>query len=117
MNDIENEIIRLLAIQDVSCFNCGIALPSKYFSEVLEIDYDEIKKIMRKLRNQGYIVYENKSYSVCEDYEMQEFSTFRNRGWLLTDKARTLNVYIEEYDKEKAIFNECFKCEGDNNEK
>ena len=108
LNDLENEIIRILSVIDVDCFNCGLALSSKSISKDLEQSYDLIKKTMRRLRNQGYIEYENKTYNVMEDYWTQEYSKFHNQGWLLTDKSRETEVWKKEYEKASKIFDECF---------
>ncbi len=106
--EIENKILRFLSANDVSCFNCGYAIHSKNISEYLKISYEKVKKIMREMKKEGLVVYENKSYTICEDYEMQEYSSFRNVGWLLTDKARETEIWKEENEKEKKIFKECF---------
>lgn len=107
-NDIKDEILKLLSANDVNVFLCGYAISSKAISLVLKINYDKVKKIMREMKKDGLIIYENQSYTVCEDYEMQEFSKFRNRGWMLTDKARQTEIWKIEKEKEEKIFKECF---------
>lgn len=106
--NIKNKILKFLAINDVNPFACGIAICSKAISEVTNTDYEIIKKTMKEMKKEGLVYYENKSYSVCEDYEMQEYSKFRNIGWLLTDKARETDIYKKELEKERKIWKECF---------
>lgn len=110
MKDIEikDKILRFLSANDVNVFNCGYAIHSKNISEFLKISYEKVKRIMKEMKKEGLVVYENKSYTVCEDYEMQEFSKFRNIGWLLTDKARQTQIWKIEKEKEDKIFKECF---------
>lgn len=105
---IKNEILKILSINDVCCFSCGIAISSKLISITLQENYEEIKKIIKEMKKEGLIFYEDKSYTICEDYETQEFSKFRNRGWLLTDKARQTKIWKKENKKEQKIFKECF---------
>lgn len=107
-----DEILRFLSINDVDCFNAGYAIHSKVISEALKIDYEKTKKIMKKMKKEGLVVYENKSYTVCDDYELQIFYKMRNTGWLLTDKARQTNIWKEESEKEKKIFQKCFGGEN-----
>ena len=104
MNDIKSKILKILSAQDVGAFSSGYAIHSKTISEELDIDYETIKKTMKEMKRDGLVVYENKSYTVCEDYEMQEYSKFRNIGWLLTDKARKTDIWEKENEKEKKIF-------------
>lgn len=106
--EIKNKILRFLSANDVCVFNCGYAIHSKNISESLKISYEKIKKLMKEMKKDGLVVYENKVYSRLEDYEMQEYSKFRNIGWLLTDKARQTAIWKEESEKEKKIFKECF---------
>lgn len=110
MNDIEikNKILRFLSANDVNAFNCGYAIHSKNISEFLKVNYEKVKKIMKEMKKEGLVLYENQSYTVLEDYETQEYSKFRNIGWLLTDKARKTDIWKEENEKEKKIFKECF---------
>lgn len=106
--EIKNKILRFLSSNDVNVFNCGYAIHSKNISEALKISYEKIKKLMKEMKKDGLVVYENKVYTRLEDYEMQEYSKFRNIGWLLTDKARQTEIWKEESEKEKKIFKECF---------
>lgn len=111
MLKIKEDILRFLAENDVNCFSSGYAISSKNISECLKINYEKVKKIMKEMKKEGLIVYENKSYTVLDDYETQEFHKFRNRGWLLTDKARRTKIWEEENEKEEKIFKECFEVE------
>lgn len=106
---IQNKILKLLSSQDVGAFSSGYAIHSKAISEEVKVDYETIKKIMKQMKKEGLVVYENKSYTVCEDYEMQEFSKFRNIGWLLTDKARQTTIWKKEDEKERKIWEEINK--------
>ena len=109
MGEIKNKILKFLSAQDVGAFSSAYATHSKVIAEVVEIDYETIKKIMKEMKKEGLVVYENKSYTVCEDYEMQEFSKFRNIGWLLTDKARETDIWKKENEKEKKIWEDINK--------
>lgn len=106
--EIKDKILKFLSANDVNIFNCGYAIHSKNISESLHISYEKIKRIIKKMKREGLVVYENKSYTVLEDYEMQEYSKFRNIGWLLTDKARQTEIWKKEKEKEEKIFKECF---------
>lgn len=119
MREIKDKILKFLSAQDVGAFSSAYATHSKVIAEVVEIDYETIKKIMKEMKKEGLVVYENKSYTVCEDYEMQEFSKFRNIGWLLTDKARETDIWKKENEKEKKIWediNKEFEQELENKE-
>ena len=106
--EIKDKILRFLSAFDCDVFNCGYAVHSKNISQGLKISYEKVKKIMKEMKKEGLVIYENKSYRRLEDYETQEFSTFRNIGWLLTDKARQTEIWKEENEKERKIFKECF---------
>lgn len=108
INIIKNKILKLLSSNDVVVFDSGYAIHSKIISNILQINYEKIKMTMKEMKKEGLVVYENKSYRVCEDYEMQEYSRFRNMGWLLTDKARQTEIWKKEMKKEEKIFKECF---------
>ena len=106
--NLENEILKILSSIDVNPFCCGTATHSKNIAQLLNVSYEKIKKIMKEMKKEGLVIYENKVYTTLEDYEMQEYSKFRNIGWLLTDKARETDIWKEENKKEEKIFRECF---------
>ena len=106
--EIKDKILKMLSVNDVNIFNCGYAIHSKNISEFLKINYEKVKKIMKEMKREGLVVYENKTYTVLEDYEMQEYSKFRNTGWLLTEKARETEIWKKAKENEEKIFKECF---------
>lgn len=106
---VKNRILKLLSAQDVGAFSSGYAMHSKTISEIINVNYNDIKRIMKEMKKEGLVTYENKSYTVCEDYETQEYSKFRNIGWLLTDKARETEIWKKEAEKERQIWEQINK--------
>ena len=73
--EIKNKILKFLSANDVNPFSCGYAIHSKTISEVLKVNYEKIKKIMKEMKKEGLVVYENKSYIVIR----KENSMKRNK--------------------------------------
>lgn len=111
--EIKNKIIRILSEIDCCFLTSGRALSSKAIAEEVQQPYDLIKKLMRQLQREKLVMYTNIVYTTLEDYETQEYSKFRNKGWLISEEGRKTDIYKEEDIKERKIFEECFggiKC-------
>ena len=104
-----NDILYHLCSHSVNIMDGWLPYPSTALSKVCNLSLYEIRKELKRLKEQGLVA----SDRYCEQTDEGNYIV---NGYILTEKARKTEEYKRAWREERRLFKECFGIDigGDN---